>query len=78
MYVHAQLPVSHSHPTRNSIPVSQHTGEIVSPQRTDLVLASDVPDVEFRVLVRYRLDVEADGRDRGHVLVELELVQDGC
>ena len=50
----------------------------MSPQRSDLVLASDIPDVELGVLVCDRLDVEADRGDRGHVLVELELVQDCC
>ena len=51
--------------------------EVVPPQRPDLVLAADVPDVEFHVLVGDGLDVEADGRDGGDVLPELELVQDG-
>jgi hypothetical protein len=50
----------------------------VSPQRADLVLAADVPDVELGVLVRDGLDVEADRGDRGDVLVELELVENGC
>lgn len=54
----------------------QHTREIVSPKRTNLVLTTDIPDVEFRVLERYGLDVEADCGDRGYVLVELELVED--
>ena len=49
----------------------------MSPQRPDLVLAPDVPDIEFGVLVRHGLDVEADGWDGGDVLVELELVQNG-
>jgi hypothetical protein len=49
----------------------------VSPQGPDLVLASHIPDVEFGVLVCDGLDVEADGWDRRHVLVELELVEDG-
>jgi hypothetical protein len=48
----------------------------VSPQGTNLVLATDIPDVEFGVLVCDGLDVEADGGDRGDVLVELELVED--
>lgn len=48
----------------------------MSPQRADLVLAADVPDVEFGVLVRDRLDVEADRGDGCDVLVELELVED--
>jgi hypothetical protein len=50
----------------------------VSPQGTDLVLAADVPDVEFGVLVRDGLNVEANGGDGGDVLVELELVEDCC
>jgi hypothetical protein len=50
----------------------------MSPQRPDLVLAADIPDVELCVFVRDRLDVEADRGDGGDVLVELELVEDGC
>jgi hypothetical protein len=48
----------------------------VPPQGTNLVLAADIPYVEFGVLVCNRLDVEADRGDRGDVLVELELVKD--
>jgi hypothetical protein len=62
--------------TRNPALAPQHTREVVSPQRTDLVLAADVPDVEFGVLVCDRLDVKADGGDGRDVLVELELVED--
>jgi hypothetical protein len=65
-------------PTRDRVAATQHTREVVSPQRTDLVLAADVPDVELGVLVRDGLDVEADGGNGGDVLVELELVEDGC
>jgi hypothetical protein len=50
----------------------------VSPQRADLVLAADVPDVELGVLVGDGLDVEADRGDGSDVLVEFELVEDGC
>lgn len=49
----------------------------MSPQRTNLVLSSDIPDVEFDVLVCDGLDVEADGRNGGDALVEAELVEDG-
>ena len=63
--------------TRNRV-AAQHTREVVSPQRANLVLAADVPDVELCVLVCDGLDVEADGGDGGHVLVELELVEDCC
>lgn len=49
----------------------------MSPQRANLVLAADVPDIEFCVLVCDGFDVEADGGDCGNVLIELELVEDG-
>lgn len=47
------------------------------PQGPDLVLAADVPDIKFDVLVGNGLDVEADGGDGGNVLAQLELVEDG-
>lgn len=47
------------------------------PERTDLVLATDIPDVELDVLVGDGLDVEAHGGDGGDVLAELELVENG-
>lgn len=50
--------------------------EVVAPQRSDLVLPTDVPDVELGVLVGHGFDVEADGRDGRHIGVKLELVQD--
>lgn len=50
----------------------------MSPQRTDLVLTAYIPHIEFDILVRHGLDVEADGRNRGHVLVEFEFVEDCC
>lgn len=53
------------------------TAKVVSPKRSNLVLATDVPHVEFDILVGNRLDVESDGRNGRHVLAELELVQDG-
>jgi serine/threonine protein phosphatase PrpC len=43
--------------------------EVVSPQRTDLVLTADIPDVEFGVLVCDGLDVEADRGDCCDILV---------
>lgn len=48
---------------------------VVSPEGSDLVLSSYVPDVELYVAVGDGLDVEADRRDRRHRLVQLELVQ---
>lgn len=47
----------------------------MSPQRADLVLTSDVPDIEFGVFVRNGFYVEADSGDSRDVLVELELIQ---
>jgi len=56
--------------------------EVMSPQRTDLVLATDIPHGELDVLVLDSLDVEADGGNRGDDLAELQLVKDcglpGC
>ena len=51
--------------------------EVVSPERSDLVLATHVPDCEADVLVLNRLHVEPDGGDGGHDLTQLQLVQDG-
>lgn len=49
----------------------------MSPQRTNLVLTTDIPDIELDILVGDALDVESDGRDGGDVLVELQLVENG-
>jgi len=48
--------------------------EVVPPERSDLVLPSDVPDGEGNVLVLDGLDIEADGGDGSDNLAELELV----
>merc|ERR1712216_366897 len=50
--------------------------EIVSPERPDLVLPSNVPHGEIDVLVLDCLDVEADGWDGCDNFAQLELVQD--
>lgn len=47
----------------------------MSPQRTNLVLTADIPDVKLDILVRDRLDIEADSRNGGNILAELELVE---
>ena len=47
------------------------------PKRPNLVLPSHIPNIEFDILVRDGLDVEADSRDGSDVGVELELVEDG-
>ncbi len=43
----------------------------MSPQRPNLILAADIPHIELDILVGYGLDVEADGRNGGDVLIEL-------
>ena len=35
-------------------------GVVMPPERPNLVLSSDIPDVELDILVRHRLNVEAD------------------
>lgn len=48
--------------------------EVVSPQRTDLVLTADVPHCETDVLVLHRLHIKTDSRDGGDDLSELQFV----
>ena len=50
---------------------------VVTPQRTDLVLTTDIPHGEGDVLVLDSLDVETDGGDGGDDLSKLQLVKDG-
>ena len=51
--------------------------KVMSPERANLILSTDVPHRERNVLVLHGLDVETDRRNRRHDLTELELVQDG-
>ena len=53
-------------------------GIVVPPEGTDLVLATDVPNVELDVLVGDGLDVETDGGNSRHGLVKFELVENRC
>lgn len=48
------------------------------PQRPNLVLTTDIPNVELDVPHRHRLDVEADGWDRRNGVGQLERVEDSC
>lgn len=48
------------------------------PQRANLVLSTDVPDIKFDVLVCDVFDVESDCGNGGHILVELQFVQNRC
>ena len=49
----------------------------MSPQRPNLVLASDIPNIELDVFIGDCLDVEADCGDCGYWLVKFELIEDG-
>jgi len=51
------------------------TAVVMSPQRPDLVLTTNIPDVELDILHRHRLDVESNGRDGSDRVGELERVQ---
>lgn len=46
------------------------------PQGTDLVLTTNIPDIELNILVGDAFDVETDSRDGGDVLVEFQFVED--
>lgn len=48
--------------------------EVMSPERSDLVLATDVPNRETDVLVLNGLDVEPDCGDGGDNLAQFQLV----
>ncbi len=45
------------------------TGKIMPPQGPDLILSTDIPHVELDVFIGDGFDVEADGGDRGDVLI---------
>ena len=53
------------------------TRKVMSPQRPDLVLSANVPDVELDVLIGNRFDIETNGGNSGDVLVQLKLVENG-
>lgn len=52
--------------------------EIMPPQRSNLILSSDIPDCERNVLVLDRLHIKTNGRDSGDNFTEFKLVKDGC
>lgn len=41
----------------------------MTPERTNLVLTTDIPNIELDVLIGHALHVEADGGDCGDILV---------
>jgi len=51
--------------------------EVMSPERTDLVLSTDIPHGELNVLVLDSLDVEANCGNSGDDFAELKLVENG-
>ena len=51
--------------------------EVVAPQGSDFVLTADIPNSEIDILVFNRFHVEADGRDCGDNLAELQLIENG-
>jgi len=51
--------------------------EIVPPERSNFVLAADVPDGEGNVFVFDSFDVEADGRNGGDDFAQFQLVENG-
>lgn len=53
-------------------------GEIVSPERTDLVLTADVPNREGDVFVFYSFDVEPDGGYCCDDLAQFQFVENCC
>lgn len=46
----------------------------MTPEWSNLVLATDIPDCEGDVLILDSLDVESDGRNSRHDLTKLEFV----
>ncbi len=54
------------------------TAEIMPPERSNLVLTTDVPHIELDILIGHGLDVETDCWNGGDVLAELELVKYSC
>lgn len=61
-----------------STPYIQYAQLTVPPERSDLVLTTDIPYCEGNVLVLDCLDVESDSWDGRDNFTKLELVQDGC
>lgn len=64
-------PNASKYPNRRDIApnVTFYTRVVVSPQRTDLVLSTNIPDIEFDVLVGDALNVETDSRNSGDILI---------
>jgi hypothetical protein len=49
--------------------VTSHTRVVVSPQWPDLVLSTNIPDVELDILVGDTLNVETDSGNSSDVLI---------
>jgi hypothetical protein len=48
------------------------------PQRSDLVLSTNIPNIELDILICDSLDVKPYGRDCGDVLIQLQFIQYRC
>lgn len=49
----------------------------MSPEGSDLVLSTNIPNIELDILVGDAFNVKTDGRDSGNVLIgELQFVED--
>lgn len=49
----------------------------MSPEGSDLVLSTNIPNIELDILVGDAFNVKTDGRDSGDVLIgELQFVED--
>lgn len=53
--------------------LGRQTSVVVPPQRPDLILPANVPDIEARVLVCDCLDIEADSGDGGDNIAVIQL-----
>ena len=49
----------------------------MAPEGSNLILPTNVPDVEFDILIGHALDVETDSGNSGDVLVEFQFIQNG-
>lgn len=47
----------------------------MSPKWSNLVLSTHIPDIELDILICDRFDVESNGRNRGDILIEFQLVK---
>lgn len=78
MYLKISPNVSHlPHDSLKIRDKGKSTRIVVSPEGSDLVLSTNIPDIELHILIGDAFNVETDGRDSGDVLIgELQFVED--